>query len=235
MVTKKYIEAVGREVSFAKRKGTKHIRLSLKSDGTIRVSVPYGVPLIAAERFMLSKLDWIQKNTKEQTILRHGDHIGKSHQLTFTSGAIATIKTRISKNVINVMYPKELHATDSKVQVKAKSACERALKHQAKALLPQRLDYWSKEKSISYKSVSIKKMKSRWGSCDNRKNIVLNMYLIQLDWSLIDYVILHELSHINHPHHQKSFWDCMESLLPDYAAKRKLLKTKPTDILQTNF
>jgi len=235
MITKKFIPALDREVSFAKRKGTKHIKLSLKSDGTLRVSVPYGVPQFAAEKFMLSKADWINKHAKKLVVLRHDDYIGKSHQLKFTTAAVDTIKTRVSKNAIVITYPIGSKVSDSDVQAKAKSACERALKSQAATLLPQRLDYWSQEKSIPYKSVTVKKLKSRWGSCDNRKNIVFNIYLTQLDWALIDYVILHELSHTYHPHHQKSFWDFMESLLPDYKSKRKLLKAKPTDILQTNF
>jgi predicted metal-dependent hydrolase len=235
MIIKKYIEALDREVSFAKRKGTKHIRLSLKTDGSLRVSVPYGVPQIIAEKFMLSKLDWINDHAKKPVVLSHNDHIGKSHQLQFVYGPDATIKSRVSKNMVTITYPVGLKVTDSEVQTKAKSACERALKLQAAALLPIRLDYWSKEKSIPYASVSVKKMKSRWGSCDNRKNIIFNIYLLQLDWALIDYVILHELSHTYHPHHQKAFWDFMETVMPDYKSKRKTLKLKPTDILQTNF
>lgn len=235
MITKKYINALEREVSFAKRKGTKHIKLSIKTDGSLRVSVPYGVPQIVAEKFMISKLDWIRQHTKQPVILSHGDHIGKSHQLKFTTTSVDEIKTRVSKNTVVVTYPIGLEVTDSAVQAKAKSACERALKKQAETLLPQRVAYWSSEKSIPYTSLTVKKLKSRWGSCDNHKNIILNIYLMQLDWALIDYVILHELSHTHHPHHQKSFWDFMESLLPDYKSKRKLLKQKPTDILQTNF
>jgi predicted metal-dependent hydrolase len=235
MVTKKYIDALEAYVSFAKRKGTKHIRLALKSDGSVRVSVPYGVPQMIAERFMMSKIDWIKEHAKSPTILRQDDHIGKSHQLKFVYGPDPTVKSRVSKNTVIITHPIDLAITDIEVQQKAKSACERALKMQATTLLPQRLDYWSQEKSISYNAVAVKKMKSRWGSCDNRKNIILNIYLMQLDWSLIDYVLLHELSHTHHPHHQKAFWDFMEHLLPDYKPRRKLLKAKPTDILQTNF
>jgi len=235
MVTKKFIPALEREVTFAKRKGTKHIKLSLKSDGSLRVSVPYGIPQFAAERFMLSKSDWIKQHAKKPTILQHNDHIGKSHQLEFVYGPDKTIKSRVSKNTVTITYPVDLDITDSTVQAKAKAACERALKQQAEILLPQRLDYWSDKMSIPYREISVKKMKSRWGSCDNRNNIILNIYLVQLPWDLIDYVMLHELSHTRHPHHQKAFWDFLEQLLPDYKTKRKLLKSKPTDILQTNF
>jgi len=235
MVTKKYIQSLEREVTFAKRKGTKHIKIAIKSDGSLRVSVPYGIPQMIAERFVLSKQDWISQHAKSPVVLKHGDHIGKSHLLSFVYGPDKAVKSRVSKNTVTITHPIDLDINDSTVQAKAKSACERALKLQAATLLPQRLDYWSQEKSIPYKTLSVKKMKSRWGSCDNRKNIILNIYLMQLDWALIDYVILHELSHTYHPHHQKSFWDFMEVLLADYKLKRKVLKTKPTDILQTNF
>lgn len=120
-------------------------------------------------------------------------------------------------------------------QEKARKTSEKALTVESKHLLPQRLDTLSRKHTIPYKQCDVKKLKSRWGSCDSHNVITLNIYLMQLDWGLIDYVILHELTHTIHKHHQKDFWTYLEGILPDYKEKRKLLKTKATDIITTVF
>jgi predicted metal-dependent hydrolase len=54
--------------------------------------------------------------------------------------------------------------------------------------------------------LSWSRLKGRWGSCDQDKNIVLNLFLMQLPWQLIDYVLLHELCHTMHLDHGPGFW-----------------------------
>ena len=75
-----------------------------------------------------------------------------------------------------------------------------------------------------YKSISVKNMRSRWGSCSNAGLINLNIWLVQLPEELIEYVCCHELAHLNNPHHQKSFWDELEGMVPDYKQRRRKLK-----------
>lgn len=229
------MSSLGSEVVFARRKGTRNLRIAIKS-GAIRVSVPYGVPQVIAEKFVESKKDWIRQHHTPLELLHHGDRIGKSYSISFIKNATSDkISTRISTNTINVKIPNDRDDTDREVQKSARKAAEKALLKQAQVLLPQRLEYIAHKHAISYTSCTVKKLKSRWGSCDTKNNIVLNSYLIQLDWHLIDYVIYHELTHTLFPHHQATFWAHLETLLPDYKAKRKELKSMPTDIVRTKF
>ena len=230
-----YVESLGSEVIIARRKGTRSLRLAVKSDGTIRVTVPYALSEKQALKFLEQKADWITKHHKKPFILEHGAHIGKSHRLQFEKLAIETIKTRLAPNTITIKIPLDKNWNDTEVQIIAKKACERALKKESENLLPQRLLFLATTHGISYKSCTIKKLKSRWGSCDSIKHITLNSYLIQLDWKLIDYVILHELAHTKHQHHQSEFWSYLTLLLPDCRERRKQLKQMPTDILPTSF
>lgn len=71
----------------------------------------------------------------------------------------------------------------------------------------------------------VRKMKTRWGVC-NRKSmtVTLNTLLIHKSYFLIDYVIVHELSHFEHMDHSISFWKCVESHYPEYKKARKELK-----------
>lgn len=230
-----YVQSIAHDVIIARRKGTRSLRLAIKSDGTIRLSIPYLVSEKQAIKFIDQKSEWITKNHKRQKFLEPNSHIGKSHRLNYEKSDIEKIKTRLTPNTITIKTPQNLNWSDISVQKYARTACERALKKESENLLPQRVKVLSEKYSIPYKSCSVKKLKSRWGSCDSNKNITLNIYLIQLDWKLIDYVILHELTHTIHQHHQTEFWAYLDRLLPENKQRRKELKQMPTDIIATSF
>ncbi len=99
------------------------------------------------------------------------------------------------------------------------------MRAQAEQLLPQRLEALASEHGFEYKDVAIKQLKSRWGSCDQQKHIVFNLFLMQLPWELIDYVILHELTHTRHLHHGPKFWGDMESILPRLKVYRRAMRS----------
>ena len=229
------IDGLEHPVILSRRKGTRNIRLSIKSDGVVSVSVPYGVPEILARKFVENKAEWILKHHKPASLISDSAHIGKNHTLIILPSKTEKHSTRVTNTEIIIKLPDSLSSTSVMAQKIIKQACEKALLQESKILLPQRLEQLSKKHGISYKSCSVKKLKSRWGSCDNFNNIALNIYLIQLDWTLIDYVICHELTHTIHHHHQTSFWDYLSEIYPDYKNARKTIKAKPTDILQTNY
>ena len=83
---------------------------------------------------------------------------------------------------------------------------------------------FSKSLDLYPKKVTIKKMKSAWGSCTSNKNISINKELMYYKKELIDYVIVHELSHLKYMNHSKDFWSLVGSILPDYKVLRKELK-----------
>jgi predicted metal-dependent hydrolase len=230
-----YVESIDKDIVISRRKGTRSIRISVKSDGKITLSVPYAVSERQALRFLHEKADWINKHHKPQLTLVDGMHIGKSNKIVLIKTNEDKIKTRLKTNQIIIYVPNNLDYLENEVQDAIRKACERALKKEAENLLPQRLNVIAKKNNIKFKSCSVKKLKSRWGSCDSYQNIVLNMYLIQLDWKLIDYVIYHELAHVKYKHHQKDFWNYMEQLLPDYKMLRKEIKLNATDIIPTSF
>jgi predicted metal-dependent hydrolase len=230
-----YVKSLNCRVILARRKGTRSIRLALKSDGTIRLSVPYTVSDRTALKFIEQKIEWISKNHKKPQLLEPNAHIGKSHRLVFEPTHSSEIKTRLRANTIIIKIPSTIEWSSGLVQQKVRIACERALKKEAEHLLPQRLHVLAEKHGISYNAVAVKKLKSRWGSCDSHKNIIFNLYLIQLEWNLIDYVILHELTHTVHQHHQSEFWGLLESFQPDYRHRRRAIKAMPTDIIPTSF
>nr|WP_314565452.1 SprT family zinc-dependent metalloprotease [uncultured Campylobacter sp.] len=75
--------------------------------------------------------------------------------------------------------------------------------------------------------VVVRKMTTRWGSCNSRKGYInLSLNLIEKDPELVEYVVLHELAHLIYPHHQKSFYDFIAGLMPDFKTREQRLNKK---------
>ncbi len=212
-------------VTVMKRKGTHNLRMSITSKGSVRVTIPSWSPYHAGVAFARSKADWIMQHTpKQRPALKDGDQIGKAHRLVFMptdSHKSVKATSHIRGSEIRVHYPATLSSSDAMVQSSAEAAAIRALKLQAQNLLPQRTATLATQHGYTYKSIAIKNLKSRWGSCDQDKNIIYNLFLMQLPWQLIDYVIIHELCHTKVLRHGDPFWREMERHLPTARVLRK--------------
>jgi predicted metal-dependent hydrolase len=210
-------------VTLYKRRGNRSLRLSIGASGEIRVSLPYWLPYKAGEQFAISKALWIAANRARSNVsLRHGHAIGKAHRLYFEQTPIATkIQARVAANEVRVSFPVQLSTYDQAVQLAAQKASIRALRKEAEALLPQRLQALAIQTGFEYASVNVKQLKSRWGSCNSQKEITLNLFLMQLPWHLIDYVLVHELTHTKVMQHGSPFWREMERHIPRARELRK--------------
>lgn len=88
--------------------------------------------------------------------------------------------------------------------------------------------FWAKKMRLisKYKTCQIKNYKSKWGSCDNKGNITFNWRLALLGQEYIDYVIIHELSHLKYLDHSKSFWDYVSKWCSGVSELRKNINVK---------
>lgn len=210
-------------VTLYKRRGNRSLRLSLGAGGEIRVSLPTWVPYKAGEQFARSRASWIAAHRRPQGGgLRHGQAIGKAHRLYFAPSLAATkITTRLKQNHIEITHPSAYEHLHPEVQKAARSASIRALRKEAEHLLPQRLRDLARQTGFSYQNVGIKQLKSRWGSCSADQKITLNLFLMQLPWHLIDYVLLHELTHTKIMQHGAPFWAELQRHAPGAKQLRK--------------
>ena len=76
---------------------------------------------------------------------------------------------------------------------------------------------------VSPASVRVTAARTRFGSCSAKNGLCFSLYLMQYPPEAVDYVVVHELSHILHKNHGPAFWACVAAVLPDYAARRALL------------
>ena len=155
----------------------KRIGITIKSE-FVRVAVPNRETLMNAQKFVESKMNWIQK--------------------------------RVSK----IRIENEMGKTLPKID-----------REDARRVLTQRLAELAEDHNFDYGKVSIRSQKTRWGSCSSQNNISLNQNLLHLPDYLIDYVLLHELTHTRVKNHSSTFWNELEKVWPDAKQMRKRLKT----------
>ena len=132
---------------------------------------------------------------------------------------------RYDSNTYTLLCPTSVALDDKKRQEWLRKVITESLRHRAKELLPARLKELAATKGFHYGNISIRDSHTRWGSCNNKKDISLSIYLVLLPAILIDYVIMHELCHTIEMNHSPRFWSLLDkATLSDSKKLRQQLK-----------
>lgn len=129
-------------------------------------------------------------------------------------------------DIVYVNYG-DITFSNYKVFINSNIDINKWLRKNAKEIFLNHLDqiYNSFSRNIPYPSLRIRKMTTRWGVCNTKLKVVtLNLELIKRDTKYLDYVIVHELSHLIYPNHSSDFWNLVEENMPDYKKYRKEMK-----------
>ncbi len=206
-------------------------RFTLKiSKGTITATMPVG----GDEGRMLA---FIEEN-REKLLAALEKHparplLDESTVLQATTFRLEIFRTdrdnyymTLKDGLLRIACPSDTRFESEKVQQVLKDLLEKALRHEAKRLLPDRLMALAARHRFTCTGVRIMNSKTRWGSCSSRKSINLSLSLMLLPWHLVDYVLLHELCHTIEMNHSDRFWALLNSLTDNKAlALRKELKS----------
>ncbi len=99
-----------------------------------------------------------------------------------------------------------------------------AFKKEALTLATTRLTHFNTHYKLPYKKISIRNQKTRWGSCSRSGTLSFNYRIACMSPELADYIIVHELCHVQHMNHSPRFWKLVAETIPDYVARRKALR-----------
>jgi predicted metal-dependent hydrolase len=228
----KTIELTGiGQITLIKRAQSRSLRLSV-GQGGVRVSMPKWTPFSAGQAFAVTHYDWIRQELAKQSgpLLESGQRIGKLHYLRFEQALNQqSIAGRVTATEVVVRMQSGETIDDAQVQERARKTAIRALKREAERLLPPRIAHLAAKYGRTYASVSVKQLKRRWGSCDSHQAISLNLYLMELPWEYIDYVLLHELAHTIEMNHGPTFWQTLVAMEPKARTLSKQLRShQPT-------
>ncbi len=215
------------------RKNIKNMHLYvLRPDGKIRITAPTRLSEEKIRAFILSKLDWIynqQQRIKSeprppQKTYSNGETIyifGKPYLLEVIIGKKPREFVFLGGRAI--LYDKKGSSLE-----KREKAINEGLRELLKTKIDELLPKWERITKLHPSSYQIKKMKSRWGTCNTlTKKIWLNLILAHKSEECIEYVILHEISHLKVANHGKDFVALMDRYMPQWKEIKKELNSSP--------
>jgi predicted metal-dependent hydrolase len=210
-----------------------HVRLRVAPDGRLRASLPLYAPLFLVKRLIKTSRPQLRAMLSEQApaiTYTPGMQIGKSHTLIVRPSTRETAKFSRHGQQIIAELPIGTSLNDHEIQRELRDTIIAALRVEAKSYLPKRLAYLAAQHGYSYKNVRFSHAGSRWGSCSTNGTISLNIALMKLPFELIDYVLIHELSHTREMNHSTDFWAHVANGDPAHKQHRAALKKESPSI-----
>ncbi len=204
---------------------SKHMRLRIEGDGAIIVTTPPRTPTHLIEKFITTNTPWISKqqaklalkprlHTPEQVTI-----FGKVYKKVIKYSAQLPVGVGVLQNEV-AYNPTDPQKKPEEQQQAFQTALNRYLKNTAQHYILERTKLLAQTMGITYKKVTIRKQKTRWGSCSSAGNLNFNWQLVHFPPKMIDYVIVHELAHRKHMNHSAAFWEVVRRFCPDYKAHR---------------
>jgi len=205
----------------------KHTYLTFDEEGDLIIRSPK-VSQHYIEQLLIKKSSWINRS-RERLMQKKGKTLNyaKEPKLYFKGNAYPLLlqeqtKKRISLSLENKTFILRYHRYDESL---FQRHIDRFYKKEATALIPALVERWSSEMKLTPNRISFRKTKRQWGSCSGRNDLSFNTMAMKLPLDVIQYIIVHELAHITHKHHQKSFWTLVEKYMPNYKQHVAELKT----------
>lgn len=202
------------------RKRTGLRRLSIRIDLKKRVilTIPYSVATAEGLAFLDRKSDWVKKSIvtvtrkieKKTVFAPETPFSTKAHSLVLIPEARIRMAISITDDALTIRYPETIDIYGTEFQDFIRTAIEKTLAVEAKTMIPPMVLEISKETNLKYNNISVKKIKSRWGSCSSQNNLNFSIYLMLLPDHLIQYVIIHELCHSIQKNHGPKFWALLD-------------------------
>lgn len=194
------------------KKNNKNTYIKIKDDLTILVTTNYLVSKWQVKNLLDREKEFLKESLKVAKIKYE-----KEKEFYYLG----------QKYDIIIVPLKNIEIDDNKIYAPNIECVNKWLKKQMKDVFSKRLvyNYNLFEEDIPFPKLKIRKMKTRWGVCNKRDlSVTLNSNLIRYSLKEIDYVIIHELSHLVHFDHSKAFWNTVEKYMPDYKNQVKVLK-----------
>ncbi len=208
----------------------KHIYLSFDNEGNLVIKSPR-VSVKQIEQLLLKKASWINTartklQEKKGKALDFSSALelyfmGEAYPLTLTPHSKKRVKLDFDGSTFTLFY----HTYDETL---FQTHIDRFYKNEAEKFIPSHVLHWAEKMSLSPAEIRFRKTKRQWGSCSSKNVLSFNTMMLKLPEDVIQYIIVHELAHIKHKHHQKAFWQLVADYLPQYKMQVKELKNYTT-------
>lgn len=197
------------------KKGLKNISLYIKSPGYVSISAPLNTDITIIQDFIERKKAWIySKLLKYDTLNKLG-----------TSNALYKLPPNCI--LFKIYSDKDIPTYDVFKASPYFKLCQK--------IVEDRCNHYSKILNVNINKVTLKAQKTRWGSASTKNNININWLLLLAPTDVLDYVIIHELSHLVEMNHSRNFWNIVKTLMPNYIEKSNWLKLNGSKLMNATI
>ncbi len=224
------------EIEITRKKGMKSIRMRVTDAGEIRLSIPYGLSRTAAEQFVLQRTEWLEQALARleqkappmaQEKLENGGTVrifGAGYEVCRLKKAAELFQIDHAARRLLICVPEEMDEAELRVRFEKwwKAQSNLLFCGLSQKYLPLFADY-----GVGTPRISVRRMQSRWGSCNAAAGrISLNYYLMRAPMPAIEYIVLHELTHLINQSHNREFYAFIARIMPDWKERRALLENE---------
>lgn len=208
----------------------KTMSLEIKRDGIINVIAPNGLDKTFIVDKVKNKSDWIIKKLDEIEVLNNNRYIRsyESGDIFLYLGNEYILEVLVDKSIIGTSVSLENNKLIVRSNSNNKDVIQRALKNwytdETLGIVKERINYYKLFFENTVTSIKIKDQKSRWASCTYKNEILFNLRCSMMPIQIIDYIVVHEMCHMEHRNHSKDFYLAVERILPDYKERVKWLR-----------
>lgn len=200
-----------------------------RSTGKIRVSAPLRTSPNVIEDFVNSRANWIRKHLSKK-IEKKIDHNYVDGELIRVFGTEYPLKVDYSyKNILAYIHNEQLflRIKENYDHKKREKVVEAFYRKELKKLVGEMIEKWEPVMGVKVNEFGIKKMKTRWGTCNvNDHRVWINLHLAKEKPEVIELVVVHEMVHLLERLHNKRFYALMDKFLPNHRALEKALDGK---------
>ena len=208
----------------------KTMSLEIKKDGIINAIAPNALDKTFIVDKVKNKSDWIIKKLDEIEVLNNNRYIRsyESGDIFLYLGNEYILEVLVDKTTIGTSVSLENNKLIVRSNSNTKDVIQRALKNwytdETLGITKERINYYKLFFEDTVTSIKIKDQKSRWASCTYKNEILFNLRCSMMPIQIIDYIVVHEMCHMEHRNHSKDFYLAVERILPDYKQRVKWLK-----------
>ncbi len=215
------------------RKRMRSIRLSVHPpDGRVRMSAPLRMALDTLRLFATAKLDWIRT---QQTRVRQQPRVStqefRDGEVHFVWGRPFTLRVEEVKALPTVLLREEalvLRVRPGATLKKKEAVLEAWYRNELEKAAPLLFAKWEPVMGVKVATLLTRRMRTRWGTCDTRTHSIrLNTELVKKPAECLEYVVVHEMTHLLEASHNRRFKALMTRFLPDWAERKRRLNRGP--------
>ena len=223
------------------QKNIKNIHLRVYPPaGRVRISAPSRMDLAAIRAFVISKLGWIKKQqTRLINQAREAQREFINRETHYFNGKRYLLKVTEQNAAPKVVLKHssiELYVRPETDAVKRKSILDEWYRRKLKEIVPALIEKWEKKMNVQVNEFGIKKMKTRWGTCNRQaKRIWLNLELAKKPPECLEYIVVHEMAHLLERKHNDRFTALMTGFIPKWRFYKDELNRLPITHADWNY